>query len=121
MCDEDLVGQDLEELRERDDRLTGAVHVGLRLEQVDFFTVQARFRVEAMEAAFVAQRRACFAGKLVNQPEAGVVARRGVFRPGIAEADDQFDHDVSKAAAAAWAQKKKNPPGKPRRVASTVS
>ncbi|MCM3100271.1 hypothetical protein M3586_29610, partial [Priestia megaterium] len=103
------------------DRLAGAVHVGLRLKQMDFLAMQARFRIEAVEAAFVAQRRASFAGELVDQPETGVVARRGVFRPGIAEADDQFDHDVSKAATAAWAQKKKNPPGKPRRVASTVS
>jgi hypothetical protein len=40
--DEDLIWQDLEETRDRDDRLAGTVHVGLRLEQMHFLAVQAR-------------------------------------------------------------------------------
>ena len=67
-------------------------------------------------------KRAGFAGELVDQPEAGVVARRGVFRPGIAEADDELDHGANGfgggharrwAAAQQGSIREKKPPDEP--------
>jgi hypothetical protein len=45
-----------------------------------------------VKAAFHAQGCATHAGELVDKPEAGVVPGGFVFRPGIAEADDELDH-----------------------------
>ena len=59
---------------------------------MDLVAVQAAFAVVTVKAALVAQARAGVAGELVDEPEAGVVSRRGVFGARIAEADDQLDH-----------------------------
>ncbi len=64
--------------------------------------VQTAAAVVAVKAALVAQGRAGVAGQLVDEPEAGVVPRRGVLGARIAEADDQLDHvEWSRASAPA--------------------
>ena len=68
------------------DLINNAPSIGQQLAE------QPGLRIMAVKAPLVAQRRAGFACELVHEPEAGVVARRGVFGARIAEPDDQFDH-----------------------------
>src|SRR5579859_3569648 len=125
--DQNFVRKDLEELRERDNRLPRAVHISLRLQQMHFFAVKPGLRVETVKAPLVAQCRTCFARQLIDQPEAGIVARRGVFSARIAEPDDQLDHDcigpsgLGTERGRAEKNRKKTRRGEPRRVTSTVS
>src|SRR5471032_2061780 len=85
-----LVGRDLVETRQPADRLAGAVHEGLRLQQPHFVAGDGRLGEQRVEAALALQARAGqAAGQVVDQPEAGVVAGLFVFGAGIAEADDQ--------------------------------
>ena len=92
--DEDLLRLDLEEARERGNRLAGQVHVRHRREQVERprGTVHARDIAEV--AAVGGERRAQLASGAGQPPEARIVSGRGVFRPRIAEPDEKANHDA---------------------------
>src|SRR5471032_2048183 len=85
-----FVRRDLVETGQSADRLAGAVHKRLRLQQPHFLAGDGRLGEQRIEAALALQARAGQAvGQIVDQPEAGVVAGLFVFGAGIAEADDQ--------------------------------
>lgn len=92
--DQDLIGQDFVEARQRHRGEAGAVHEGLRLQQPDLMAPQRGTRRVAVEARFVAQCHVAHACELVDQPEAGVVPRRRVFGARVAEPDNEFDHAI---------------------------
>ena len=64
--------------------IAGEVHERLRLEQPDGLPLHAGARRVAVKGALGRQRCAQLAGNLVNPPETRVVARVGIFRPGVA-------------------------------------
>ena len=90
--DQDFLGRDLVEARQRRDRLAGEVHEGLRLQQPDAATLHVGARHQAVIAALGHQLHAQRAGDGVDPPEAGVVARGFVLGARVAEADEEFDH-----------------------------
>lgn len=98
MRDQDFIGRDFIETRQRADGLSGAVHEGLRFQQPDFLAGDLRFGSERMVFRLARQRAARrIARELVDQPEAGVMAGLFVFLAGIAEADDEaYGHGVVK-------------------------
>src|ERR1700710_669388 len=59
---------------------------------MNLLTIEPATPVVTVKPAFVTQRSTGIARQLVDEPEAGVVAGRGVFSARIAEPDDQFDH-----------------------------
>ena len=92
--DEDLLRLDLEEARQRRDRLAREVHERRRLEQPHRPAGDVDAHRLAEVAALGSERGLQPVGDLVDEPEAGVVARRRVFGAGVAEACDESNHGV---------------------------
>ena len=99
MRDQDLLGRDLEETRQRRDRLARAVHESHGLEQPDRLTFEIAAPGNAEIAAFRVQVDLEFACDRLQPPETGVVTGILVFRARVAQADQQFEHGSSLAPA----------------------
>jgi len=88
MHHQDVLRGYLVELRQRPHRATADVHEGLRFEQVDFMPVQSGARNLPVKLLSAFEVRTMHMRKFVHPPETGVVARRRIFAPGVAQPDD---------------------------------
>ena len=86
--DDDILGRDVEEGGQLLDGLTGQIHIGQRLEKIQFVALVGYLVVQTLELAFIHT-----ATQLLSQDiqcaETTVVAGLCIFRPGIAQTNDK--------------------------------
>ena len=92
VCDQHFFGGDFVKARERRHRFAREVHEGLGLQQPDGLPIDRAAARVAMEVAVHRQLDFERSGQRVDKPEPRVVAGVAVLRPGVAQADEQFDH-----------------------------
>ena len=90
--DQNFRRRNLEKARQRSDRLAREVHESLGFEQPDGLSIERRARQHAVVAFFHHRCHFERPGQRIDPPESGVVAGALIFRPGVAQADKQFDH-----------------------------
>src|SRR5882672_4391241 len=87
--DQHLVEVDLAVIEETLHRKSATIHERERLEDPDLLFTDANLRELALEAALLSKLAVALARERIREPEARVVTRERVFRPGIAQTDDE--------------------------------
>src|SRR5262245_8302445 len=89
MRNEHLLEIDLAVIEQALEREPAAIHERERREDLEVVLANAKLRDFALEAALRAKLAVVLTRQCIGEPEAGVVTRERVLRPGIAESHDE--------------------------------